>query len=250
MKTDNPTGIPRWRTMLDAAASLSVVIVCAALTWTLLLGSPPFGSPTVRSPNLERGRAGALPSSPISIVGARTRGKAAAAVVIIEYSDFQCPFCASFAKQTLPTLNRDYVDTGKVLMAFRHLPLESIHPFAFDAAVAAECAGEQDKFWEMHDLLFETPKELNTEKFNQYGEALQLNAAFGECLKGDMRKKIRAEMQSVASLGLATTPTFFIGPREADGRVRVTARISGAAPLERFEAEIDRVVERASNASR
>ena len=86
-------------------------------------------------------------------------GKSDAKLTIIEFSDFQCPFCERFYLDTLPQLKKDYIDTGKVQLAFRHFPIASIHPNAKTAHEAAECANEQGKFWEYHDLLFQTQEQ-------------------------------------------------------------------------------------------
>lgn len=83
-------------------------------------------------------------------------GSSDAKITIIEFSDFQCPFCESFFMSTYPELKKNYIDTGKVQFAFRHYPLTSIHPNAQKAHEAAECANEQGKFWEYHDKLFQT----------------------------------------------------------------------------------------------
>lgn len=82
-------------------------------------------------------------------------GNANAPVTVIEFSDFQCPFCESFFKNTFPSLKKDYIDTGKVKFYYRQFPLTSIHPNAQEAAEAAECANEQNKFWQYHDMLFQ-----------------------------------------------------------------------------------------------
>lgn len=80
-------------------------------------------------------------------------------VTVVEFSDFQCPFCEQFFSNTWPQLKKEYIDTGKITFAYRHFPLTSIHPNAMPAAIAAECANEQGKFWEYHDLLFQNQKE-------------------------------------------------------------------------------------------
>jgi protein-disulfide isomerase len=82
-------------------------------------------------------------------------GKDSAKVTIVEFSDFQCPFCERFYTDTLPQLKKNYIDTGKVRLTFRDFPIESLHPNSPTAHEAAECAGEQGKFWEFHNKLFE-----------------------------------------------------------------------------------------------
>jgi protein-disulfide isomerase len=104
-----------------------------------------------------------LPSEYIAMEGAHTKGSASAPAVLLVFSDFQCPFCGRFARETLSAIEREYVARGELLMAFRHLPLP-IHPQAIAAAQSAECAGSQGKFWEMHDELFRRP-ELTPEQF-------------------------------------------------------------------------------------
>ena len=93
------------------------------------------------------------PKDPLPLEGAAIRGNRSATVAIVEYSDFKCPACGQFATGTLPAIERRYVDTGKVLLAFRQYPMDR-RPLAQKAAEAAICAGDQGKFWEMHDQLF------------------------------------------------------------------------------------------------
>jgi protein-disulfide isomerase len=82
-------------------------------------------------------------------------GNKNAKVTVVEFSDFQCPFCEQFFKNTYPQLKKEYIDNGKIAFYYRHFPLTSIHPYAKSAAIAAECANDQGKFWEYHDLLFQ-----------------------------------------------------------------------------------------------
>ena len=95
-----------------------------------------------------------IPSSVQSISDAAMKGSADAAVVLIEYADFQCPYCGQFARQILPEIEKRYVSTGKLRVVFRHMPLQEIHPQAVMAAETAECARQQGKFWQVHDALF------------------------------------------------------------------------------------------------
>ena len=87
------------------------------------------------------------------MAGDEYRGNTDAKVTVIEFSDFQCPFCKQHVEETQPALDEEFVDSGKVMWVFKHFPL-SIHPQAPAAGAAAECAADQGKFWEMHELLF------------------------------------------------------------------------------------------------
>src|SRR5687768_9487903 len=112
----------------------------------------------------------ALPPSPVielkcvrlSQRGA-VRGSVTAKLILVEFTDFECPFCGRHASTVYRELQRRYVDTGELQYVFRHLPLEQIHPSARRAAEAAECAGDQGKFWELHDRFFEHQKSLGPE---------------------------------------------------------------------------------------
>ena len=98
------------------------------------------------------------PPEKISIAQRPSRGNDVARVVVVEFSDYQCPFCALFFRQTLPQLDQDFIKTGKIKYVFNNVPLDQIHPTAFKAAEAAECARDQGKFWEMHDQIFTNQK--------------------------------------------------------------------------------------------
>ena len=95
-----------------------------------------------------------LPKDPVDLAGAILAGNPSAHVAMIEFSDFECAFCGRFTRDTEPTLWHEYVDSGQLLVAFRHLVLEERHPHALRAAEAGECANRQGQFWPMHDVLF------------------------------------------------------------------------------------------------
>jgi protein-disulfide isomerase len=135
------------KSALDVFAAVLVIIVGTLALWRSLHST--------RTPVAAREARPAppLPTEPVSLDGAALKGSSSANIAIIEYSDFQCPYCAKFVRDTFPLLNRRYIETGKVLFAFRHLPLDNIHSLAHRAAENAECARQQGKFWEMHDAL-------------------------------------------------------------------------------------------------
>ena len=181
----------------------------------------------------------------INTAGSASRGASAAKVAIVEFSDYECPFCARHAQQTVPDLAREYVDTGKVRYIFKNLPLESIHPNAFKAAVAAECAGEQGQYWPMHDLLFANQRALDAASLMKHGQAAALDAPrFQQCLDSTRHDaRIRQDLAEGGRIGATSTPTFFIAvTTPGDTKVRAIRVIRGAYPYATFKAAIDSVL--------
>ncbi len=136
-------------------------------------------------------------------------GSRDAKVVIVEFSDFQCPACGS-AAPIVKEVAKEYGD--KILVVFRHFPIISSHPYALKAAEAAEAAAEQGKFWEYHDLLFENQENLKDNDLKRYAEELGLNMKkFEEALKnGEFKDKVRGDLDTGEKFGVNATPTFFI----------------------------------------
>lgn len=228
------------RTVLEISATVSVLAVCsvALSEWRSSTAERSAGArPTAtRSPGVPA----PLPSEPVSLVGAPIRGASTATVAMIVYSDFECPFCARFAAQILPQLDREYISAGKIRLLFRHLPLEQIHRRAVGAALGAACAQAQGRFWEMHDLLFVDRKKLDRANVIQYAQGLKLNmTAFSSCLRDEAPAHVRLDQENATKLGLRGTPAFLIGTVQADGRLKVTGRLSGARPMEEFRRALD-----------
>lgn len=150
-------------------------------------------------------------------------GSPNAKVKIIEFSDFQCPFC-SRGRMRLEEIVGKYKD--KVAVYFRHFPLESIHPQAFKASEASLCAQDQGKFWAYHNLLFDNQSALNEKDLIKYADALKLDSAkFQECLKSGVKAAIvKKDMEEGIKAGVNSTPTFFING----------FAVRGAQPLETF----------------
>ena len=171
------------------------------------------------------------------------RGDQNAPITIVEFSDFQCPFCARFQIQTLPLILEQYVDTGKVKFVYRDFPIQNSHPNAMPAAVASECAHEQDKYWQYHDALFENQgvwnKVENTSAitiFKEFATKLDLNQdQFDSCLdSGKYIEEINNDLKDGKSYGVTGTPGFFIGNDEVG-----FVKINGAQPFEAFKSIID-----------
>jgi protein-disulfide isomerase len=160
----------------------------------------------------EQAKVAVLLSPPKTQVGfdpARVRGNAKAKVMIVEFSDFQCPYCGQ-VESTLKGILAKHADT--VALAFRDMPLTQIHPMAMGAAEAARCAGEQGKFWEMHDLLFADQGGLDKNGFESKAEKLGMDQKqFDSCLSGEKYKtQIQQDAQEGMRAGVTGTPGFFI----------------------------------------
>lgn len=170
-------------------------------------------------------------------------GNSDAPITIIEFSDFQCPFCARFHTQTLPLLLEEYIEQGKVKLVFRDFPIQSIHPNALPASVAAECANEQGKFREMHDMLFEKQNEWNKLEtadalslFSQYASNMQFEQnSFDSCLtSGKHIEEIKNDLNDGREYGISGTPGFFVGNDQV-GYIE----LKGAQPFDSFKKVID-----------
>jgi len=170
-------------------------------------------------------------------------GDSNAPITIIEFSDFQCPFCARFNSQTLPVILDEYIEQGKVKLVFRDFPIQSIHPNALPASVAAECANDQSKFKEMHDMLFEKQNEWNKKEttealslFSQYASNMKLDMeVFDSCLtSGKHIDEIKKDLEDGRDYGVTGTPGFFVG-NDQIGFVE----LKGAQPFESFKKVID-----------
>lgn len=172
-------------------------------------------------------------------VTSTARTSASAKLVLVEFSDFQCPFCGRYSRDTFKELTRDFVERGLIDYVFRSFPLPS-HPSAAKAAQALECAGDQRKYWEMHTRLFDHQQQLDLPFLFGHAKALGLDAgAFTRCLDGEMAGRVRADQEEGVRLGVRATPTFLLGVREANNTIRVTRRIEGAHPYPIFKRAIE-----------
>jgi protein-disulfide isomerase len=187
-----------------------------------------------------RPAADAIPREPISIASDPFKGNRSAKVALIEFSDYQCPFCSRYNKETLPQIDSNYVEAGKIKYVFRDLPL-NFHKQAFKAAEAAHCAGAQGKFWEMHDALFQNQSALAPEQLAGHARTVGVDdAQFQRCLdSGKFAADINKDIADAGAAGITGTPAFLVGVIQPDGRVRVVKKLSGAKPYAEFKAAID-----------
>ena len=201
------------------------------------LAVPGAGQPDTTAPQ--------APSGPVDVSADDDAflGKKDAPVTIIEFSDFQCPFCRKFAEDTLPQLKKEYVDTGKARLVYRDFPL-AFHPGAIPAAQGAECAKEQGKFWQMHDTIFtEQAKQgsgtvqFTADDVKKWAVQAGVNATkFNQCLdSGKYKQEVEKDMADGTAAGVSGTPATFVNGRA----------VIGAQPFSAFKAIIDEELKKA-----
>src|SRR2546422_1116248 len=171
-------------------------------------------------------------------LAARAKGRTDAPVTVYEMSDFQCPYCREFALGTMPLLEREYIQTGKVRFVYINLPLSSVHKNAAAAAEVALCAARQQRFWPMHDLLFRhqdqwAPLASPRAYLLALGDSAGLDrAGLARCVaSGATTADVRADAERARRSGATSTPTFYI-----EG-----ALLEGAAPVTVFRAVLDSI---------
>lgn len=170
-----------------------------------------------------------------------SKGSETAVLTMVEYTDYECPFCARHVKSVLPEIQKNYIDTGKVRYVLRDFPLP-FHKNAIKASEAAHCAGDQGKYWEMHDALFDNQKALGADKLPEYAKAIGIDLAkFDACLASNTYKqRVDANLADAAKVGIKGTPSFVIGFTGADGKeVKGEKLIRGAVPYTVFQSAID-----------
>ncbi len=219
------------RSYFYAAIAPITFVLGLAFGFLLWGNNPPPTSGTQTTNNLQA--AAVLPQSGIAEI---TRfevgidddpaiGVAGAPITIIEFSDFECPFCQRFHDQTFQAILESY--PGQILFVYRDFPLASIHPNAQKAAEAAQCAFEQGKYWEFHNALFRNQQHLgNLELYTELAVALEMDQErFNECFESNRyADEVTADFNDARALGITGTPTFFINGRP----------LVGAQPLDVF----------------
>jgi len=178
------------------------------------------------------GESGVTEAHGIDVTNDPVLGSDDAPVTIIEFSDFDCPFCTRFASQTAPVLRRNYGD--RLRWIFVNLPLTSIHPRAYDAALGGECAHDQDKFWEWYDAMFSGRFDSSRDGLREAAGHIGLDGdRFAQCLdEADFASEVAADLREAQKYYILGTPTFFINDR----------RLEGAQPPEAFAAVIDSIL--------
>jgi len=180
-----------------------------------------------------------ITTAQLSTKGRPAMGKDDAPVTIVEISDYQCPYCKRFVDNTFPQLKKEYIDTGKVRLVFKDLALP-FHKNARKAAQAAHCAGDQGKYWEMHDVLFKNAKQLDEKYLPEYALSISLDQdEFATCLNSNQHlDDINRSAAEVNQTGLTGTPSFVIG--KTTGDVIKGDVVRGAQPFASLKIFIDK----------
>lgn len=233
LKNKSPSAevTPPWRVFFEVVSTVVMLLLAAALVWERAASS---GQP--RQP--QAGPLVAVPDDPITIGTAPVLGNTTAAVAIVEFADFECSACVTFATDTEPALIREYVDTGRVALVFKHYPLQ-IHPQAKAVAAAAWCAGEQGKFWQAHNRLFRKIKIPDLA-----GEIGLDVRRYDACIAGPgPAAHVESDRIEGDALQLRATPTFLFGTLLPDGRMKVIDVLIGAHPIDRFKEILVRLLD-------
>ena len=191
----------------------------------------------------------AMVNAPIAVAGAPSRGAAGAKVMMVEVSDYHCPFCRRHTLTTQPQIDAEYINSGKLRYVFVDYPIDQLHPDAFKAHEAANCAGEQGKYWEMHAKLFDQPpprdgSQLTAVLMSQAQSVGLDSARFKACMDGGKYSKpVRENVERMQTLGIDSTPTFLIGLTPPAGQpMKVVKVVRGAVPFAQFKSAIDQVL--------
>lgn len=239
---------------LNLSTTFLIIFVFAA---GLLIGSlytkvqylEKNGTPVVAGANTDTtGTNPAAPTAAPQFVDAKPGGLPflgddIAPVTIIEFSDFQCPFCRTFYEDTYLQLKKDYIDTGKVKLAYRHFPLD-FHAAAQVSAEAAECANDQGKFWEYHDLLYQKQGEKGTGTIEYTKDDIKTwmselgidSGAFDACVdSGKHAETVKVDTTYAGTVGVQATPSFFVNGQ----------KLEGAQPYSVFKTMIDQELAKA-----
>jgi protein-disulfide isomerase len=183
----------------------------------------------------------ALVNASVAVAGEPARGSATAKVTLVEVSDYHCPYCRRHMQATQPQIDADYINTGKLRYVFIDYPIEQLHPDAYKAHEAANCAGDQGKYWEMHAKLFAAPTKDVGQLVAQAKEIGLDTGAFRSCLDGGKyMAPVRASVAKMQQLGVDSTPTFLIGITPPAGQpMKVLKVVKGAHPFSEFKSAID-----------
>jgi protein-disulfide isomerase len=222
-----------------------VVIAVATIAGIMVSnsGSSNFNTGTAQQTNESAAEVNKLSFSSLTSGGSPVRGNPAAPVTIVEFSDFQCPNCGRFARNTAPQIVEEYVETGQVNIVYKHFPVRG--PDSMSASSALQCAGDQGKFWEFHDLLFNDQEAegsgwASTENMKEFASELGLDREeFDSCLDSEKYKSfVEDDFAFAREIGATGTPTFVVV--NSDGSE--PEGILGAQPFSSFKTVLDKKI--------
>jgi protein-disulfide isomerase len=249
-----------------AAAALVALLVVLAAADGVRAGSPEGPASQVEVTKLKkdleavqrelqdiktflRDRLGAAvgPEQPVvlSVGDGPFKGAADARITLVEFTDYQCPFCGRHHRETVPSLLEKYVKTGKVKYVVRDFPLVRIHPAAVKAAEATHCAADGGRYWEMHTRVFADAQKVSPDDLLAHAQTLGLDPdAFKRCLEdGKYASRVRDAMAEGQQAGVRGTPTFYLGLTDpASGKLTAVTTIRGAHPFASFEEAIEKLL--------
>lgn len=217
----------RLKSLFDVTATILVIIAAGVVIWR----QTSLGSPSPR-PHVQEAT-GTIGADLVT----STRGSGS--IALVEFADFECPFCGRHAREVEPMIRKAFVDSGVVREVFVNLPLP-IHSHAAMASEAAVCAGKQGKFWEMYDELFTDQKALAMADLEKHAVRIGLDrSSFEQCLSaGEARALIKRHQDAARSMKVQSTPAFFIGIVQPDGSIAIKRRLNGALPFADFKAAL------------
>jgi protein-disulfide isomerase len=220
----------RIRVVFEILATLAMLTAASVLVWENWPKPESAAATPPRTPN-----------RPVSLGFAPMIGADTARVAILVFSEFQCPFCRALAAGALQNIQKTYVATGKVRVAFRHFPLAK-HQLARSAAAASICAG--NKFWEMHDLLFENQDKLSAADIGRFAAQIKLDAGLFDACRTSPKTEaqIDSDIDDARALRVSGTPTIYIGVIQPSGKLQVTDVLVGAHPFGDFRAIFERLL--------
>lgn len=222
----------RSKSVLRIATLVGILTAAVAVVWAMT-------KPATPAP----GAASVLPvEGLVTSVGFAPLGSMDAKVSVIEFSDFECPYCGKYARETYPELYKQLIAKGTIRYSFRNYPLENIHRTALKASEAVACADKQGRFWQLHDILFRNQHQLEEEHLSRFAEEAGLEStSFKACLNGGTTERIRADKAEAERLGIRSTPQFLIGVNLPDGTIKVLRRVRGDQRINIFLLAVDDV---------
>jgi protein-disulfide isomerase len=226
--------------LIPVAAGIAIVIAIIA---GIMASNSNVDTGTAQQGNESNAEVSKLSFSSLTSGGSAVRGDPSAPVTIVEFSDFQCPNCGRFARNTAPQIVEEYIETGKANMVYKHFPIRG--PDSIAASLASQCANEQGKFWEFHDLLFNSQEAegsgwASPANMKEFASELGLDREkFDSCLDSERYSSfVENDFAFAREIGATGTPTFVVV--KSDGSE--PEGILGAQPFSSFKAVLDKKI--------